>query len=324
MTGAPTPHEPEVLDAAGPESRARRSRVLVVAGVVALAVGTLLGLRLGGASTPAEQASVDSGLRLVAGAVQPLRHEYGFQVWLHNTGGAAVEVTGLYAGGPGTGGEPGDRPEDSARPTTIPPDEWRAVRLRTSAACGQPDTDVVHASARPVGSRDPGELVLPLPASSPVPEEFLASRCTRLATPQPAALTGVWVVAHDRAYGSDRPTLWRFEDDGTFAMDSNRRLFQAEPDTRGTYELNGADLSLRVTGASRTACVTGQQIDIRVGQLSEERLLLRFARFEPTNRDGCVVPTGVEWVLERLVAPPGDGSAQDRREGEGADSTVVR
>jgi hypothetical protein len=270
---------------------------VAAAGVAALVLGTAVGLRLGQPAAPLED--TDDPL-LVAGAVERLPDEYGFQIRLLNATTDDLRVGLVYDGRrpPGTG------PVTSGQSTTIPPATWRAVPLHVPGDCRSLEPTRVHALVRRPGGR-PEALLLPLPPRTSVLRELIATRCRDHPPPGRTALVGLWVVAEGYAFQTQHPDLWRFDRDGTFVADSNGRLFVEDPGLAGTYRIEGRHLLLRVTGGYRAACLTGPAIDVDTARMPGNRLLFSFPDSPPPGGAGCALPTGVDWVLQRLAGPRG-------------------
>jgi hypothetical protein len=106
--------------------------------------------------------------------------------------------------------------------------------------------------------------------------------------PTAESIQGIWRHA-------EQPSrMIRFGPDQAFAVDTHGVLDSA-PALVGTYELDGRDVVVTVTGVG--ACDAGDSWTWRAGVPEDGRLQLVFTE---TGRGNCAIPIGTEWSFIRL------------------------
>lgn len=292
MTGQSVPGAVESLDIGAPApSRRPDRRAIWAAAALGFAVGTALGLLGDGdrAEPPATP-----GPSLVATELRQVAQSSTLQVRLHNTGEEEVTVRDLHTGrgGPITAG---------TSPTLIAPGTWADVDLRAPTECREVPSLRVYALTGSGDGRGLLTLRLPLPPGSLAHVAQFSAGCIDRPGVAPDRLPGVWTVADDYTSTPKQRVLWRFDPDGTFAIEADGRIFMNGEGITGRYRVGERTLTLRVTGGVRAAC-GARTVDVQVSSLDAFHLLFDFSATAPPNHVDCLVPSADTYVLERLVS----------------------
>jgi hypothetical protein len=99
---------------------------------------------------------------------------------------------------------------------------------------------------------------------------------------------GIW------RHATQPSRMIRFGPDQAFAVDTHGAI-DASPALRGTYELDGGDVTVTVTGIG--PCAAGDSWTWQAGLLREGELRLVFTE---TGTGECGIPVGTEWSFIRL------------------------
>lgn len=101
-------------------------------------------------------------------------------------------------------------------------------------------------------------------------------------------IRGIW------QHATQPSRMIRFGPGQAFAVDTHGAIDES-PALRGTYEVDGRDIVVTVTGVG--ACAAGDTWTWRAGLPGQGRLQLVFTE---TGMGNCAIPIGTEWSLIRL------------------------
>jgi hypothetical protein len=144
------------------------------------------------------------------------------------------------------------------------------LTLAVSAACGGGASDQPPRTVSP--ATEPSATTVPVKGRAPTADD----------------IRGIW------QHTTQPSRMIRFGPDQAFAVDTHGVLDES-PALRGTYELDGRDIVVTVTGIG--PCAAGDSWTWQAGLAGEGELQLVFT---DTGLGECAIPIGTEWSFIRL------------------------
>jgi hypothetical protein len=187
------------------------------------------------------------------------------------------------------------------RSDTIAAGSWGAVPFTIGANCDVRAPKKSSSVRLRIGTRGDRSLTdLPLPGGAKTLRDYHVVMCaTEDDLVGPGDLVGVWML--EKVYGPDRNlvgvAMLRLGQDGSFAIDPQGGVLSGDVLARGTYRLEGEELTLDVEGGGY-GCDAPEQVTWRV-RISEDVMSMVWVR--------GVCPDGEQgdaWVMRRVLRVP--------------------
>ena len=275
---------------------------VAVIAAIGLAVGLVVGVVVGGRTDLGSSGSAKaaaSPASVTVGAIQqyPLRASTGwdFELPVYNPTSTPLDAELVAFTGYVT-------PFTADRTSRLEPREWGVIRFSAKPSCDvAPPTSVSSVRLRIAGPDGRSGVTRPLPDAGKALVEHDEAVC-RVGSPvHPGDLAGVWLV--ERAYGPDMylagSYLMRFTRAGSFAADSDGRLFSGDPAVRATYRVR--DELLEITTRNSSGCGTGTRANWRASYDALGRLTMVYVNGDCPEGD-----QGDVWVARRVLTRCGD------------------